>query len=228
MSLATQGYEFLRAFVSPAQIAKLLLEIQASISASANLRNADQQIPAIEELARSVPVTQLVQHHLGMQAQLLRVILFNKSADNNWLVSWHQDRSLALDKLGTQASYPPSWGKVHYKEGLAHVQPPAAILQQMLTLRLHLDKATTANGCLKILPATHQQGIIPEADIRAISATTATLDCEADAGDLLLMKPLLLHASSKASEPSQRRVIHMEFGNFGQVRDTSESNDVVL
>ena len=35
--------------------------------------------------------------------------------------------------------------------------------------------------------------------------------CEAAAGDVLLMKPLLLHASSKAEAPGHRRVVHLEF-----------------
>ncbi len=229
MSLATQGYEFLRAFASPMQIDLLLRAIEAHTTSrtGANLRNADQQIPAIAALAQSAAITQVVQQHLSAQAQLLRVIFFNKSIDNNWQVSWHEDRSLALDNVGrcdNTERYPSSWGKIHYKEGLAHIQPPAEILQQLLTLRLHLDKASPTNGSLKILPGTHRLGIIPEGEISALSKTMPAINCAADAGDLLLMKPLVLHASAKATLPGPRRVIHMEFGDIGALQNPGKTN----
>ncbi|MBT7442601.1 MAG: hypothetical protein HN790_01375 [Methylococcales bacterium] len=37
------------------------------------------------------------------------------------------------------------------------------------------------------------------------------IDCNANPGDVLLMSPLLFHSSRKATEPSHRRIIHIEY-----------------
>ncbi|NQZ90690.1 MAG: hypothetical protein HRT54_24290, partial [Colwellia sp.] len=45
------------------------------------------------------------------------------------------------------------------------------------------------------------------------------IECEANVGDLLIMRPLILHASSKAKFPKHRRVIHMEFSSYDLPND---------
>lgn len=42
----------------------------------------------------------------------------------------------------------------------------------------------------------------------------AGIACEARAGDALVTKPLLLHASSKSTAPTRRRVLHLECADF--------------
>jgi ectoine hydroxylase-related dioxygenase (phytanoyl-CoA dioxygenase family) len=75
----------------------------------------------------------------------------------------------------------------------------------MITLRIHLDPATPDNGPLEVIPGSHaSRDTNPNCeDVRILAA----------AGDVLAMRPLLLHASGESSpvSPSHRRVIHLEF-----------------
>jgi ectoine hydroxylase-related dioxygenase (phytanoyl-CoA dioxygenase family) len=93
------------------------------------------------------------------------------------------------------------------------VIPPREILEQMLALRLHIDDCGPDNGPLRVLPGSHRHGRLAPDAILALRKSTPEKICTASAGDLLAMKPLLLHASSIATAPSHRRVIHIEFAN---------------
>jgi ectoine hydroxylase-related dioxygenase (phytanoyl-CoA dioxygenase family) len=87
----------------------------------------------------------------------------------------------------------------------------------MIAARLHLDDCPTDNGPLRVIAGTHGQGVLSRGEIRArVEKETETAIC-ASAGDALLMKPLLLHASSPA--PAHRRVLHLEFAPSGLLPD---------
>jgi ectoine hydroxylase-related dioxygenase (phytanoyl-CoA dioxygenase family) len=78
-------------------------------------------------------------------------------------------------------------------------------------MRIHLDDCGADNGALRVVPGSHVKGRIPESEIPHLVESMATICCTAFAGDGIIMSPLLLHASSKATKPSRRRVIHIEF-----------------
>lgn len=144
---------------------------------------------------------------LGPDARLVRSILFNKRPEANWQVAWHQDLSIAVrEHIET-----PGFGPWSVKEGAPHVQPPPWVLEQMLTLRLHLDAADAGNGALWVIPGSHRLGRLPASEASAHAANHSPALCAAEAGDALLMRPLLLHASRKSTSDRPRRVIHLEF-----------------
>ena len=93
------------------------------------------------------------------------------------------------------------------------MQPPLAVLENMLAVRIHLDRANSSNGGLRVLPGTHRMGRLSGKRIDELASTLLPLPCDADRGEALLMRPLLLHASSRAVDPSARRVIHIEYAN---------------
>jgi ectoine hydroxylase-related dioxygenase (phytanoyl-CoA dioxygenase family) len=95
------------------------------------------------------------------------------------------------------------------KAGVPHVQPPVQILQSMLTARIHLDDCGPENGPLRVCPGSHHHGLLDDQAIEHLRQTAVSV--LAKAGDVLYMRPLLLHASSAAISPSHRRVIHLEF-----------------
>jgi hypothetical protein len=66
-----------------------------------------------------------------------------------------------------------------------------------------------------VIPRSHRQGRLAPEDIRRACNGSAGVTCTADAGGVLLMHPLLLHASSAAVRPARRRVIHVEFAGVG-------------
>ena len=92
-----------------------------------------------------------------------------------------------------------------------HVQAPAEILEGMVTVRLHLDACRKENGALRVLPGSHTAGRLTPEQIQAFRKQAAEVACETGLGSALLMKPLLLHASSPATQPGHRRVVHLEY-----------------
>jgi ectoine hydroxylase-related dioxygenase (phytanoyl-CoA dioxygenase family) len=167
-------------------------------------------VPAIAELARSTRLLNIIRPHLLSEPFPVRAIYFNKSADTNWLVPWHQDLTLALRTKIDMPGFAP-WS---IKEGVPHVQAPVELLQKMLTLRLHLDDADESNGALRVLPGSHLLGRLSADRIQELRSQQVEALCIAAAGDVLLMHPLLLHASSRSTSPSSRRILHIEYAAF--------------
>lgn len=212
MNISEDGVEILSAFVSTAEVEAIKresAEIQPDVQQS-GIRNAEKKIPAIDEIAHSTRFIALASQLLGSDARLVRAILFDKTPEKNWLVSWHQDITVALnDKQNI-----PGWGPWSVKDGIHHVQPPKAVLDQMLTFRLHLDAADRNNACLKVIPGSHQLGVLSQQKLLETTNTRKPVLCEVEQGDLVLMRPLIIHASSKSRLPLHRRVVHLEYSNY--------------
>ena len=173
----------------------------------AGIRNLLALVPSVKRLAQSPEIRSLVEPILGDGAQVVRGIFFDKNPTTNWKVPWHQDLSIAVKNRLDLPDYHP-WS---VKAGISHVQPPRAILEQMLTVRIHLDRTDESNGALKVIPGSHRQGKLSNLEIDRWKQVSTGISCNYEAGGILLMRPLLLHASSIAIVPSHRRVIHLEY-----------------
>jgi len=167
-------------------------------------------IPAVAALARSERWLELIRPNLPGEPLPVRALYFDKSEESNWGVSWHQDLTIAVAERVEVAGF-SAWS---VKEGIPHVQPPVNFLKQMLTIRLHLDDADDTNGALRVLPGSHRQGRLNEARIEEWRSTGTEHLCVAAAGDALLIRPLLLHASSRSTSTGHRRVLHIEYAGF--------------
>jgi ectoine hydroxylase-related dioxygenase (phytanoyl-CoA dioxygenase family) len=177
---------------------------RGGIFAVRNLLDASSEV---RELAGSAVIRALVEPVLGPDHFPVRGILFDKIPDANWKVPWHQDVTIAVQERLEADGFGP-WSM---KADVLHVQPPAYVLERMLTIRLHLDPCGEANGALKVIPSSHRQGRIPEEQIPAIRAEATERICTVGIGGVLLMRPLLLHASSPSVIPDHRRVVHLDF-----------------
>jgi hypothetical protein len=62
-----------------------------------------------------------------------------------------------------------------------------------------------------VVARSHLLGKISQAEISRRVATYEPTVCEVTKGGALLMRPLLLHASSPAESPRHRRVLHIEY-----------------
>jgi hypothetical protein len=171
--------------------------------------------PVVRELAQSERMLALVRPHLPAVPRPVRAIYFDKSADTNWLVPWHQDLMVAV----RERAEVPEFGPWSVKDGIPHVRPPAKLLEQMLTVRLHLDEADAANGALRVLPESHRFGRLSADQIQELRAEQAEFVCAVPAGGALLMRPLLLHASSRSTSTRHRRVLHLEYAAFELPRE---------
>ncbi len=145
----------------------------------------------------------IAQKHLGPNAILVRSILFDKPLDANWAVPWHQDVTIEVQEKHEVDGFGP-WST---KDGVISVQPPAAILEQMLTLRLHLDDTDGSNGALLVDPGSHLLGKKHISEINPIAPVT--LECQS--GAVLLMRPLMYHASNRSTSGKPRRILHLDF-----------------
>jgi ectoine hydroxylase-related dioxygenase (phytanoyl-CoA dioxygenase family) len=133
---------------------------------------------------------------------------FEKSAERNWLVPFHQDLSIPVAHRVSEPSL-RGWSE---KEGALFVQAPVELLEQLVAVRVHLDACMEVDGPLKVIPGTHRQGVIAPDAAASISHSTPAVLCVAPLGAALVMRPLLLHASSKSTGNGRRRVLHFLYG----------------
>lgn len=166
-------------------------------------------VPEVRELAGSEAVMNLVRPVLGASAFPVRGILFDKKDGANWKVPWHQDVTIAVSDRIDVDGYAP-WS---IKQDVLHVQPPANVLEKMLSVRLHLDDCPKTNGALRVIPKSHGDGRLSQQQIETKSAQRQAVTCEVRRGGALLMRPLLIHASSVAESVSHRRIIHFDYAN---------------
>jgi ectoine hydroxylase-related dioxygenase (phytanoyl-CoA dioxygenase family) len=216
-SLASDGYARIRSVVSAAERAGILRALEGLPASDAvrqkddtyAVRNLLEVVPAVGRLASLAAVTQIAERVLGSGAFPVRGTLFDKTPGANWKVPWHQDRTIAVDRRIDVSGFGP-WTS---KAGVLHVQPPDPVLEQMLSVRIHLDACALSNGPLRVLPGTHREGKLTSQAIQALRVRCRQAVCLADAGDAIVMRPLLVHASSPAQTPGHRRVIHLDFAS---------------
>lgn len=212
MSLETAGFAVIERVLSDQDTEHLLslLTRQKLEPLRGGIRRIEHLVPEVAALACSPQLTRIAQEHLSGKPRLVRAIYFDKSPENNWFVTWHQDRTVALsDRFGMAG-----WGPWSLKAGAWHVQPPLDVLENMVTIRVHLDAATAANGCLKIAPGSHRLGLIPSDKVLEHIDQRKVVYCEVPAGGVVVMRPHVLHASEKAITSAPRRVLHFEYSSF--------------
>lgn len=144
---------------------------------------------------------------LGQGAKPVRAILFNKSAETNWSLAWHQDRTICV-KDRREA---PGFGPWTVKSGLLHVAPPFELLSRMVTLRAHLDDVPSGNAPLLVAPGSHTFGRIAVEDVDHVVKQCGSATCLAEAGDVWLYATPILHASEAATAPTSRRVLQVDY-----------------
>jgi hypothetical protein len=153
---------------------------------------------------------------------LSKAIYFNKQSKSNWFVSYHQDLSISVKNKKEVEDY-NSWTN---KKGQLGVIPPLSILENLVTFRIHLDDADETNGCLKVISKSHKKGIIRIDNSFEINNQGKEVVCNIKKGGVMLMKPLLLHASQKSISENDRRVIHLEFSNQEIPMEWLEKKDI--
>lgn len=138
--------------------------------------------------------------------RLIKSIYFNKPPRANWIVNWHQDLTINLQTPGVAKGY-QNWRTVR---GRTVVQPNQELLENIFTVRIHLDNCTAANGALRVIESSHRNGVV---NLNEWTETKPGIEriCEVPKGGVLVMRPLLLHASRRTTNEQQRRVLHLEF-----------------
>jgi ectoine hydroxylase-related dioxygenase (phytanoyl-CoA dioxygenase family) len=208
------GFAIVRQVVDDTVVASLAEAVQALLATAGRphgLRNVASMVPEVRDLAGSPRVAAIVRSALGGAGRLVRSVLFDKVPGANWKVPWHQDLTIAVDRRRDVAGFGP-WS---VKDGIISVQPPPAVLEAMVTVRVHLDDCGPDNGPVRVIEGSHRMGRLAPSQIDHLIAEGVIETCTCAAGDALVMKPLLLQASSPAVAPSHRRVVHLDFAAGG-------------
>jgi ectoine hydroxylase-related dioxygenase (phytanoyl-CoA dioxygenase family) len=163
--------------------------------------------PTVSVVAHGPRLLEMARALLGSTALPFRATLFDKTPDANRLISWHQDTALPLKEMVDV----PGWGPWSEKEGVVYAHAPAEALQQVVALRLHLDDCMEANGPLRVLPGTHELGVLSDEEIERHATYEEPVECLIAKGGVVAMRPLLIHASSKSRLQTPRRILHIEY-----------------
>jgi ectoine hydroxylase-related dioxygenase (phytanoyl-CoA dioxygenase family) len=171
------------------------------------IRQFLKEVPDISKLILNDEFKLLIHSLFGSDHFIVKSIYFDKPEQSNWFVSYHQDLTISVDRKVELSNYI----KWTVKQDQFSVQPPLDVLKQIYTVRIHLDDTDENNGALKVIPGSHLKGIYRPEDIDWVNETEHI--CEVLKGGVMIMKPLLLHSSSRTTNNSKRRVIHIEFCN---------------
>ncbi|MBY0460939.1 MAG: phytanoyl-CoA dioxygenase family protein, partial [Gemmataceae bacterium] len=164
-------------------------------------RNLLELWPEVVEMVRREPLRGSLLEVLGPNAGVVRVLYFDKPPGHSWALPWHKDYSLAVREHHNSARFT----KPTVKAGVPHVIAPKEILDRMLTVRVHLDAMTPENGPLRVIPGSHRFYTQENDDPRP------AVTLHGAAGDVLLMRPLVTHASGHStSSELHRRIVHLE------------------
>jgi len=202
---ARDGYALVPGVLGAAECAELTARIGPLAVTAAGTRHL-LAAPWCRDLAAGIARHAELAPLLTGALHAVQCTYFEKSAARNWLVAPHQDLSIPV---AARTSDPACSGWSE-KEGTTYVQPPLDVLQAIVAVRLHLDDCAADDGPLQVAPGTHRLGRLAAA--AAVEMMTPSIACVGVAGTAVVMRPLLVHASSKATGSSRRRVLHFVFG----------------
>jgi ectoine hydroxylase-related dioxygenase (phytanoyl-CoA dioxygenase family) len=128
-----------------------------------------------------------VQSLVGPNVRLYSDQVLMKPAFHGSAVAWHQDY--------------PYW---------AFDRP------ELVTCWLAIDGATAENGCMRVIPGSHRQGVYPTRDDRRVRYQEAVdrlqqVSVELPAGHCMFHHCLTLHATSANTSPHRRRAIAITY-----------------
>jgi hypothetical protein len=218
VTMDDSGYAIVEGVFSRAELAPVVAPLDGHLAtrSRAGARHV-LALPEVRTLAGESRLIELAARFIGA-AQPFRATLFDKSASANWLVVWHQDTALPMRARVDAAG----WGPWSNKGGIVYAHAPASALAQVVALRISLDPSTGTNGPLRVLPGTHLHGLLDDAAVERLAREITPVDCTVGTGGVVAMRPLLLHASSKATSEARRRVLHIEYAaatGFGPALD---------
>jgi ectoine hydroxylase-related dioxygenase (phytanoyl-CoA dioxygenase family) len=215
-SIVTNGFTVIDAVYCPKEIAAILTEINNANTNKSTFRKTDdlfairqflKEIPAVNNIIFNDKLNAIINDLFGTGYFAVKSIYFDKPEKSNWFVAWHQDLTISVDKKIDMLGYGP-WT---VKQNQFAVQPPINILQNNFTIRIHLDNTDEGNGALKVIPGSHLKRVYRPETIDWTTETEQT--CSVKAGGIMIMRPLLMHASNRTTNNKPRKVIHIEFSN---------------
>ncbi|WP_184548567.1 phytanoyl-CoA dioxygenase family protein [Mucilaginibacter sp. FT3.2] len=215
-NISNDGFTVINDVYNADEVKAILDAIAAADQSNPAFRKTDdlfairqflKELPQVVPLIFNSKLKALINILFGGSYFVTKSIYFDKPELSNWFVAWHQDLTIVVDKKAEIAGYGP-WT---IKQNQFGVQPPLPILQSNFTIRIHLDDTNGNNGALKVIPGSHNKGVYRPETINWDKETEAA--CNVNGGGVMIMRPLLLHASNRTTNGQRRRVVHIEFSN---------------
>lgn len=215
--LEQKGFSIIDSVYSEKEIYSILKFIESQDSSSPTFRKSEdlfairqfiKDFPEIKRLVFNEKLKSVISSIAGEDFFIVKSIYFDKPETSNWFVAYHQDLTISVDNKENIEGFGP-WTTKHNQFA---VQPPLEFLENIFTIRIHLDETDENNGALKVVDESHSKQIYrPETIDWNIEKESF---CSVKSGGIMLMKPLLLHGSNRTSNQKRRRVIHIEFSNM--------------
>lgn len=221
--LEADGFSIVESVFDPAEVRSMIDKLESAIVADEEssiksrgkvyaARNLIDSIPDIQSCYRAAPLMELLTEDLSARFGLVRVLYFDKPSDRSWYLPWHKDLTIAVKDNTLPTTH---FSKPTRKAGVDHVEASEHLLENMLTLRIHLDDVTTSNGPLEVIPSSHASG-------KAVQPTEKEpVKILVNAGDVLAMRPMISHASGHTDPEGnlRRRILHLEFSAIEHLPD---------
>lgn len=144
-----------------------------------------EQDPLFLSYIQHPTIRALTQRYIGPNVAIFRAMFMNKPAEQGTVLPWHQD-------IGA------GWGLDR---------------NPIITVWTALDDATVANGCMQIVPGTHQLGVVnpnhfvTEAHQAQYIQDREIVDLEVAAGEAILLHNFLFHRSGVNRTVGPRRAL---------------------
>jgi ectoine hydroxylase-related dioxygenase (phytanoyl-CoA dioxygenase family) len=228
-ALLTQGFTVLNGIYTGEELKQLTSVIEAADQSGDTFRKTDdlfairqclKEIPAALPVIFNEKLTQLITALFGDVYFVSKSIYFDKPQKSNWFVAWHRDLTISVNKKVAL----PGFTNWTVKQNQFAVQPPLDILKENFTIRIHLDDTDSNNGALKVIPGSH----LDEELKTEVSDQRPEVFCDVKAGGVMLMRPLLMHASNRTANNNRRRVLHIEFSNSTLPEEIDWSERLVI
>ncbi len=204
--LNQEGFSILENIFTTAEIEAILQALsKKDLAQQFGVRYFLKEHSDLIPLVFTLKFKQLIQA-IDAKAFVIKSIYFDKPPHANWIVNWHQDIAINVEGKTADTAYT----KWRTAKGRTAVQPPIEVLENIFTLRIHLDDCTIQNGALQVIPKSHLNGVIRVSELSQSEKANATV-CEVKQGGVLAIKPLIFHASKRVENLKSRRVLHLEF-----------------
>lgn len=212
-----KGFTVINNVFSDEEVEKITHLIQNIDTSKENFRKSEdlfairqflKEIPEIREAIFNENIKAIIKNVFGEKYFVVKSIYFDKPEKSNWYVAYHQDLTISVDKKVSL----PGFGPWTTKQNQFAVQPPLDVLENIYTIRIHLDDTDENNGALKVIPKSHAKGIYRPETIDWNIETEEI--CQVERGGVMIMKPLTLHGSNRTTNGKKRRVIHIEFSDL--------------
>ena len=206
--MVDKGYFVEENVLSLSECRKVLEQLPSNLLRRGGIRHLMAN-RLIRDIANENRLVEIASRYLCNSAVAFKATLFNKTGKANWLVPWHQDTALPLERFDSGGD----WGSWSTKCGIDYVHAPAWALERIVALRIQLDNADLKSGPLRVIEFSNKYGVLNSEQLNAQVRAGKERVLLTSIGGVIAMSPLLIHASSKAIRNKPRRVLHIEYAD---------------